>query len=390
MIQKLIYLILLLLLSISNAWSDDTNDPKFLSIADIHFNPFAGCKPSESPCLLITKLRSANFEEWEGIFEKYSEKHIPGPYYNTNYVLLQSALRDLNEINKKEHPQFVLILGDFLAHNFPSQYKQYSHDKSKAGYQTFVKKTLQFLTYKFVQLFPDIDVYPVVGNNDSYTGNYQLIPSGQFFQETAKTWSPLIKNKENHDNFKREFPIAGYYHVSLPTNKHQQIIILNSVLFSVHNNNSKVKVAAFAELSWLKKQLNKPSNTPVLLAYHIPDAFDVYATFKAKFYKLAEFWKSPYSKLFENELEKNSANIKGLLAGHIHIDTYQALSVKKIANIPSDITPSISPIYGNNPAFKMYSYDVHTLELKTVTSYFYPLDTESASSGWQLNSVREL
>lgn len=369
MIKNLIYLSLLLLLSISNAWSDDTKDPKFLSIADIHFNPFAGCKLSETPCLLITKLRSANFEEWEQIFEKYGEKHIPGPYYDTNYALLESALRDLNEINKREHPQFVLILGDFLAHNFTGQYKQYSHDKSKTGYQAFVKKTLQFLTYKFAQLFPDIDVYPVVGNNDSYTGDYQLIPSGQFFQDTAKTWGPLIKNKENRDNFKREFPIAGYYHVTLPTNKNQQIIILNSVLFSVHNDSSKVKVAAFAELAWLKTQLNKMSNKPVLLAYHIPDAIDVYATFKAKFNKIFEFWKSTYSKLFENELPKNSANIKGLLAGHIHSDRYQGLSVKKIAKIPSDITPSISPIYGNNPAFKMYSYDVNTLELKTVTSY---------------------
>lgn len=370
--------------TLSAANGDSSRLAKFITVADIHFNPFSGCTKTNNSCLLVDKLRRANFQEWEAVFEQYGNKEIAEINQDTNYPLLKTTLLGLQDVNHKENPQFVLILGDFLAHDFRQEYKTYSGDKTHQGYQAFVKKTLQFITYEFQKIFPKIDVYPVVGNNDSYGGDYQITPNGPFFQDTANTWVQLIKDKENRENFTREFPIAGYYHVNLNADNHNQIIILNSVLFSVHNDNPNVRKAAFVELAWLKKLLQENGKF-VLLAYHIPDAIDVYATFQNKFSQIFEFWHPIYSKEFEKEVQRYSTNIKGMLSGHVHIDTYQAIALKRISHIPASITTSVSPIFGNDPGFKVFTFDTQTLQIKYIDSYFYPLNAVLPS--WQKDFV---
>ena len=186
----------------------------FITIADIHFNPYAGCEKMPVPCPILNKLREASYQNWESILEKNSDKSISGYYHDTNYALLKSTLFELGQINQKEHPYFVLVLGDWLAHSYRKQYIKYSGDKSAMRYQEFVKKTLKFLTQEMKQTFPDIDVYPVVGNNDSYTGNYNVVPRGAFLRDTAETWVTLIKDKTNQKNFLRDFSVGGYYVVN--------------------------------------------------------------------------------------------------------------------------------------------------------------------------------
>ena len=97
----------------------------------------------------------------------------------------------------------------FLAHQFPEQYVKYSGDESQADYQVFTKKTLQYLAYKLNQATPQIDLYPVLGNNDSYNGNYNTEPQGAFLKDATDIFSTLIKNKNSRENFIHEFPNAG-------------------------------------------------------------------------------------------------------------------------------------------------------------------------------------
>ena len=217
---------------------------KFISFADIHFNPFSDCKSSFKACPLANKLRAANYQEWEAIFNQYGTKKLPATKHDTNYALFNSALAEWQRMNQQEHPKFGLILGDFLVHQFRTRYILYSHDTSRAGYQNFVKKTLQFMTYKIHQTFPEIDVYAAVGNNDSYRGDYASVPNGKFFQETAQTWSTLIHDQANQNSLLRTFPQGGYYAVSLSHNQKQRILILNTVLFSARAKGPHIDLAA--------------------------------------------------------------------------------------------------------------------------------------------------
>src|SRR3990167_9818447 len=107
-------------------------------------------------------------------------------------------------------------LGDTLAHDYRRLYKFYSGDRSYAGYQSFVRKTYQFVTLSLAREFPDVDVYMAVGNNDSYHGDYATVVSGPFFQDEAALWSGLIKTPSNRYAMRQGFSSAGYYAVNLP------------------------------------------------------------------------------------------------------------------------------------------------------------------------------
>lgn len=355
----------------------------FMTLSDIHFDPFLECVDAPKPCALLNKLRNAPAQNWSDILASHASKTPAKFRDDTNYALLKSTLLEASAVSKKENPQFITILGDFLAHDFRRKYKKYSGDKSYAGFETFVKKTFQYMTIEFNQAFPTIDVYPVVGNNDSYEGDYQLKPHGQFFRDTAATWSVLIKNKANRERFMRTFPIAGYYNVMLPMQPNQRVIVLDTVLFSSHNNKSQVKQAALEQLNWLHAQLADLAKHKqrAILAYHIPIGIDVYATLK-KFKFIQEFWHPIYNEKFEQELKSFPGSVNGILSGHIHMDTFQLMTISELADIPINYTPSVSPIFGNNPAFKVYSFDTDTQQITNYVTYFYPQNSDLAVK-WQ-------
>jgi hypothetical protein len=51
----------------------------------------------------------------------------------------------------------------------------------------FIDKTITFLTQRIREQFPRIPIYPALGNADSYCGDYQLQPKGEFLRRTADT-----------------------------------------------------------------------------------------------------------------------------------------------------------------------------------------------------------
>jgi hypothetical protein len=68
-----------------------------------------------------------------------------------------------------------------------------------------------------------------------------------------------------------------------------------------------------------------------------------------------------------------------ILTGHLHADWFQTLSFAN-TKIPNSGTPSISPIYGNNPGFKVYTYSLQDLILKSFVTHFYPLSFRRVTS----------
>lgn len=355
-------------------------DQNFISIADIHFNPFASCPLFSSSCEFIHELESADAKQWPALFKKQTGNVHIDYFMDTNDLLLQSSLIEIKKVVLEKHPDFVLILGDFLAHDLHKKYKKYAKDKSREGYYRFVRKILAYLTSEINAVFPDIDVYPVVGNNDSYTGNYSVIPHGRFFNEIAIDWSYFIKNSENRARFRNNFPTSGYYMIQRDNN--HRIIVLNTVLFSTKSQTKRVKSAAIEQLNWLKMQLEdaKTHQQWVVLAYHIPIGVDLFNTFKIGFGTISEFWTRDDMQAFDAILTAYPTTVTAMLAGHIHIDAYQMLVLP--SSIPLIYTPSISPIYGNNPGFKLIHYTPESFHLNHITLYSYPINR--LHPAWQL------
>src|SRR5689334_12519597 len=129
--RKLGAVLLLLLLCVCPAGAET-----FLSVSDIHFDPFAD--PS-----LVPKLEAADVSQWGAILGSSGETTFSTYGHDINDALLRSAVAQMKTAIPS--PSFVLISGDFLAHKFQQTYQQYATDKSQAAYTAFVTKTIAYV-----------------------------------------------------------------------------------------------------------------------------------------------------------------------------------------------------------------------------------------------------
>lgn len=353
----------------------------FLAFADIHFDPFAACYGKTVPCSLLERLRAASVNDWPMMLSA-GDQSAPRYRRDTNYVLLTQSLLEAKTAAKKNHADFVLVLGDTLGHDFQRYYKKYTRDKKMIGYRDFVHKTLEFVNRELSRTFPDTSVFMVTGNNDTYSRNYQSVPRGLFFARTGALWSTLIKDADSRAAMRRAFSAGGYYAVDVPGDSAVRLIVLNSVLFSVKAIGAAAEQAASDQLGWLHDQLQqaKQHHQRILIALHIPPGIDVYATRRWRLFTLLEFWKSDPLARFKRELAPYHSQIIAIFSGHLHYDWSQSLRVDGLHDIPVVSVPSVSPFFGNDPSFKIYHYSAVSGGVNEIDTYTFSVSGERTSS----------
>jgi sphingomyelin phosphodiesterase acid-like 3 len=316
----------------------------FLSVSDIHFNPFAD--PT-----IVAKLEAADASEWEAILASSTVTAFPSYGSDINDALFRSAVAEMQKQLAK--PAFVLISGDFLAHGFEKTYQQYATDKSKPAYTAFVAKTNAYIASVFRHAFPGVRIYPVLGNNDSDCGDYAVAPDGVFLANFRDVWKPLVGSA----SFDRRFATGGYYHADIPALRDVRIIALNTNFFSTNYQDpcgTPGPDPGVKELVWFEAelQLARELGKRVWLLFHIPPGMDVYDSVTyggaCPAIKAQTFWKDEYLQQYLAITARYAKTIAGSFAGHTHQDEFRIASGDFV-----HITPSITPIFGNNPAFEV-------------------------------------
>lgn len=371
----------------NNAMAEAPSSLTFLSLSDIHFDPFIGCyAQKQKPCPLILKLKNAPVTAWPALLAA-GDQVKPAYRQDAGYPLLMASLAAAKSAADKYHVQFVFVLGDFLGHNTKKLYRLYAQDKSLSGYEVFIEKTLAFVSMQVNNAFPKVDVYPVIGNNDTTSWDYHVIPQGGFLGDTKYTWAPLIKTPANRANFNEHFPYAGYYAVTVPSHPGIKIIVLNTVLFSYKSQGEAANAAALMQLRWLNQQLKLASDQhqKVFIAMHIPMGIDVYASLRIRLFTLINLWRPQYVVQFKESLNRYADVIEGVFTGHLHSDWFQLYSVDNDHAIAMAGTPSISPIFGNDPAFKVYRYNLSSDSLQDYYTYTLPIGSEAFDRSYQPN-----
>jgi sphingomyelin phosphodiesterase acid-like 3 len=382
--------VLLSLVIASSAFAE-----KFLSVSDIHFNPFA------DPAI-VTRLEAAEVAEWESILASSAITAFSTYGSDLNEPLFRSAMEEMRK--QAPSPAFVLISGDFLAHDFQQNYQKYATDKSQAAYTDFVRKTNEYIASKFRKAYPGVRIYPTLGNNDSNCGDYAVAPDGVFLKEFRDIWSPIVKSR----SFDRRFATGGYYHADVPSLKNVRIIALNTNFFSTKYNNPCGTPGADArpdagmkELAWLDAELlmARAEGKRVWLLFHIPPGMDVYDTVQyggaCPTPNAQTFWKDEYTQKYLAITARHRATILGSFAGHTHQDEFRFASGDFI-----HITPSVTPIFGNNPSFEVVDVERNgsingykTWHLPNVAlpwAYEYSFDTAYAKSKYDTASLTEI
>ena len=326
-------------------------DRRILALSDIHFDPMAD--PG-----LVDRLNRAPAEEWPQIFAGAPDKSLGRYGRDTTSPLLASALAAMRRALPR--PDFVVMTGDFLAHNFRARFDAAAKDHSEAAYRAFVRRTMRFLALSLERNFPRTPILPVLGNNDSYCGDYRLTPGGAFLKDTAPTMRRLVGAAAS-PGFARDWPRLGNYAARPPAMPRLRILALDTVVFSTRYKAACAGAAAGDPgerlLAWLAMRLAaaQRAREPVWLLFHVPSGIDDFATARAGSCpaKIVPLWQPRYAAAFAALLRRYQDTVAASLAGHLHTDTFRLGTGAGFTLV----VPAISPIFGENPGFEMLRYD---------------------------------
>jgi sphingomyelin phosphodiesterase acid-like 3 len=362
------FLIVLVLLASPAHSRSGPPSQKILIASDLHFNPFAD--PD-----LVKDLAAAPPSRWERILNRSGQTAYSPWGQDTNWWLLQSTLNAMRAT--EPNPAVVMITGDLLAHGFPAAYAKAVHDSNRQHYRAFVFKTVAFLALELGKRFGQSQILLTPGNNDNECGDYDIEADGPFLKDTAKLARKLARVGGRFD---RDWKALGSYTVQPRAIRGVRIVSVNSVFFS-----NKYQAASFAEgcspvdsaaatqtFTWLESNLAQAgrANEKVWLMLHIPPGIDGYATMMQ--YRrmsaaastedlcrkaIVPIWKPVWTTLFERVTADFQTTITATFAGHTHTDDFRLLPNHGTGGGFVLIDPPVSPIYGQNPAFRVVSFE---------------------------------
>jgi len=332
---------------------DDASTFPVLVFSDIHFNPFFD--PS-----LFAALDAAPASNWAAIFEMSSVKAPASWSADANYPSLVLALAGITQ--NLAQCAFVIYTGDLLGHNFPALFKQCNGGvQNEAAMKVFADKTVDFLLGQIRGAVGSLPVMFAVGNADSYLG---ALPEPSFLANTAELYyTKFLNGSADHQTFLASFTLGGYY-VAQPPGTNLTVVGLNTVLFGFASTESEV----LAELSWLDSILAsaQAAGRKVWLLMHVPPGAVLGATAatagnvssNGHITTATMMWTAGRYERFMAVFDKYPGLITMTLAAHTHMDEYRILSPGNVL----EITPAISPVFGKNPAFKVFSVASDTLK----------------------------
>ncbi len=375
---------LLLLGAVLAPATASAKDGAFVLLSDIHYDPFTNPE-------LVKELIAAEPDQWEAIFAGSGTEGYGAYHEETNYPLLASALQHMKRVAPR--PDFILFPGDFLAHGFISRFQKASGSTRPEDTHAFIDKTIAFVTSMIAAQYPKTPIYPALGNNDSYCGDYMIEPAGAFLKTTAATWESVFHDAGNARSFLRTFPTGGYYAVTLPGGK-TRLLVLNAIYFSVKYQDrcgSGGTDPAQAQLEWLEAELASAADNQqrVWLLYHIPPGANTYSTWKdaggGALTEVAFFWQSTYLEPFLELVRHHASVVEVAFAGHTHMDGFRLVGQQPGRPSAASfvrIAPAISPIFGNNPGFQVFTYNRRTFQLIDYTTEYLDLAAKPAK-GWK-------
>ncbi len=351
----------------------DTTEHKFLNFSDIHFDPFYDSA-------IVCRLIMSDHTSWEDIFSGSEIKSVSNYGRDSNFPLLKSVMEDMKL--RISEPDFIIITGDFMGHDFNENYEKYSGNGNQDSLFAFIEKTIRFLTSYITKFYPDTQIYPMVGNDDSFCGDYMIDPRGKFLNMLSEVWEPAVNRSGNNVSFKTDFSKGGYCLVNFPQVADDEskfrMLILNTVFFSTNYKNlcgDTLTDPGTEQLEWLENifRKSKADGIKLMLSYHIPPGIDIYGTIHGKGdcrEKIIPAWKEKYSREFIRLIKNYSEIILSQFAGHFHRDDFRIFYEGNNPVSFIHITPSVSPVYDNNPAYQIFSYRKTDYSLLNYETYY--------------------
>jgi 3',5'-cyclic AMP phosphodiesterase CpdA len=108
----------------------------------------------------------------------------------------------------------------------------------------------------------------------------------------------------------------------------------------------------FDPLAWLEAELKAAGEKPVIIVHHTPSVPDFYRN------RMHEGWKLQMRRQWERLV--NSANVKGVIAGHFH-----RAEQHWVGDVPLYVAPSVAGFWGRQGSYRIYEYRNGRLAYRT-------------------------
>lgn len=340
-----------------------------------------------------------------------SDVHVDKDLHNTTFGnssisvtsenLWKKAKAKIESVVASEQPKFMVYLGDLPGYD-DNERKDNTH--------------LMLENLRNLQI--GIPILYLPGNNDSLEGDYHSFTNATGSTVLTKDADPAnpwpIINKAStviratNLDFNKEF---GYYSVDLvDKGKKLTIIALNTVIFSNSGSHPYIGDDGFTQQQATNKQMdwfagklkNLDTTDRVMIMMHIPPGTDGY---KNKYGEATitynKMWHPSLVYKMKNSsgtevtyqlqdafielISKHKSNIIGMLNGHTHLDGLRRI-VNTTPNAAPDFvtysitTPGIAVNHGNNPGFKMFTYNASNFDLLDFKTY-YAVPTNTSKDG---------
>jgi sphingomyelin phosphodiesterase acid-like 3 len=347
--------------------------PQVLVFSDLHFNPF-------SDPALVGSLQAGDVSGWPAILARSAQQTFSAYGSDTNYPLLESAIAAMQQAVPA--PDLVLFAGDFMAHRFQSAFKQTAPDTSASALAAFADKTNQFLARRMAAAFPDAQILPALGNNDSGCGDYMSAPSSPFLRAFAEAWQPVVERGGSTADFVPTFSAAGHYTAVAPALA-ARVVVLNDTYWSPRYSNACGVPTADPgrdSLAWLNGVLaaSRSRGEQVWLLSHVPIGIDVFATLRGS--AVVPMLQPAYAAELISSLREFATTVRQGIYGHTHMMEFRVIAdANGRPLVGNQGIPGVSPIFGNNPAFVVLTLDRAS---RAITDYaVHTLTNLSAAGG---------
>jgi len=260
-------------------------------------------------------------------------------------------------LKARPKPDFILYGGDHTALKDPSQ--------SINDTEWYINDIARILREVRNAYGPDVRVFPMLGNHDSFPF-YQFPEEGPFYvyEAAAKAWKDFLQPSS------LETVRKGGYYTELIEPGLRLVVVNTAMYFDANFAFPEWTVDPGGQLAWMRSVLQKAKDAGelVFLAAHVPPG-------SSEITWTVDMWLS-LNDQFVRALEGFNGNpVVASFFGHTHFATYKIFSNENVT-VPDStnshvgfISTSLTPRYNANPAFTEYTF--MTKRPYTVTDRIY-------------------
>ncbi|XP_045400244.1 acid sphingomyelinase-like phosphodiesterase 3a isoform X2 [Lemur catta] len=242
------------------------------------------------------------------------------------------------------------------------------------------------MTTTIQRLFPNIKVFPALGNHDYWPQDQLPVVSSKVYNAVANLWKPWLDEEAV-----RTLRGGGFYSQKVGTNPNLRIISLNTNLYYGPNVMTLNKTDPANQFEWLESTLNssQQNKEQVYIIAHVPVG---YLPSSRSITAMREY----YNEKLINIFRKYSDIIAGQFYGHTHRDSIMVLSDTKGSPITSlFVAPAVTPVKSvlekqtNNPGVRLFQYDPRDYKLLDMWQYYLNLTEANlkGESNWKLEYI---